>query len=714
MYSARSKYWFLLAICLLGAGAARAQSITLVSGNGQLLDTTTHSQSLPLVVLVRDANSNPVKGATVNWSVAPTGRGALQATQTTTDSTGKTQIFFTTAGSVGGNSFVQSLVTATGGGGSVQFTLTTVENNGVEDFDQIILSQPTSRGELLVGQAGEQDPGAVQVQVVGANGGTEQGEGINNVSVSVLQDDPNDASTIGCAAGSVIYTSETGIATCNLAFGGKIGTGTFSIIIGGIYEFSGYNYQVKAGPPAEFINLMGNNQSGNPGQELPVFLQGTLTDLGGNPVPNTPVTFTSVPANAVTFTRPSTTTDALGDAGAFVTLGNGAGPVQVQLAAGSVVATFHLTINVTVTGLNIVSGNSQSALEDTSFASPLIVEVFDGTTPVPGVTVNFAVTSGSAILGNSSVTTGANGQASTAVTAGPTPGPVVITASASGTNSTTPFTQTFNLTVTPPGPVCSSVLQNGASFAPNAISPGGVAVIYCQSGVADGLTGVATGGFGTEFFGLPTTVQNVSIEFGEATSGPWAPIFYVANINGQQSVAIQVPFELYPLSGTTIPMILHSSTGTVTLTVTIQQGAPGIFEYTLPDGVTRNAIMLHANGSQVTPANPAIPGETLRAYVTGLIPPFTNTGASTVSSNLYLPLTGEVTITTPVIVGVNHAGIAPPTVTYAYGMAGVWEVEFVVPTGTAANASAAFDIGIPVNGQTVLAKGSLFPIGSSQ
>jgi hypothetical protein len=75
MQSARSKYWIFLAICLLGAGAARAQSISIVSGNGQLLDTATHSQSNPLVVIVRDANGNPVKGATVNWTASPTGDG---------------------------------------------------------------------------------------------------------------------------------------------------------------------------------------------------------------------------------------------------------------------------------------------------------------------------------------------------------------------------------------------------------------------------------------------------------------------------------------------------------------------------------------------------------------------------------------------------------------------------------------------------------------
>jgi uncharacterized protein (TIGR03437 family) len=715
MFSARSRYWVFLAICLLSAGAARAQSISLVSGNGQLLDTLTHSQSLPLVVLLRDASGNPVKGATVNWSATPAGHGNVANAQTTTDATGQAKTFFTTSATgVGSNSFIQSTVTATGGGGSVQFTLTTVENNGVTDYDDIILSKPTGRGpgNVLVGQSGEQSLGAVQVAVVGAIGGTQQGQGIPNVALSVVQDDPNDVSTIACAGGSVIYTGSSGVATCNLAFGGKIGTGSFSIIIGGIYEYSGYDYQVTAGPPAAFINLGGNNQSGIPGETLPVFLTATLTDLGGNPVPNTTVSFTTV--GAVTLSRVSTATDANGNVAAIATLGNGAGPVQVKVAAGSVTATFNLTINVVITGLNYVSGNSQNALEGTSFASPLIVEVVDSGAPVQGVAVTFAVTSGSAVLGASTVTTNASGQASTTVTAGSIPGPVTVTASASGTN-TPPPPVTFNLTVTPPGPVCTSVLDNGASFVPNQISPGGVAVIYCASGVANGITGVVSAdSYGPGPLVLPTTVQNVTVEFGEAKQGPYAPIYYVANVNGQQSIAIQVPFELYPLSGTTVPVIITANGETATINVTIQQGAPGIFEYTLSDGVTKNAIVLHADGSLVTPLSPATPGETLRAYVTGLIPPFTSTGASVVSSNSFDPLSGDVAITTPVIVGINNAGIAPPTVTYAEGMIGVWQVEFVVPAGTAANALTKFDVGIPINGQTVLAKESRFPVGPSQ
>jgi len=710
MYSARSKDWILIVICLLGAGVARAQSISLVSGNGQLLDTSQHSQSQAMVVQLRDASGNPVTGATVSWSVAPLGQGNVLNAKTTTDSTGQTSNLFTAGGNLNGKSFVQSTVTANGGGGAVQFTLTIVEFNGVSDFDNIILAKPTVRGSTLVGQAGATQNAAVQVQIVGAIGGSQQGVGIPGVSLTVVQGDPKDPSTIACAGGSVIYTDTSGTATCNVVFGGKVGTGTFSIIIGGSSQFQGFNYQVVAGLPAAFTNITGNNQSGNPGMQLPRLLQATLTDLGGNPVPNVPVTFTTV--GAVTLSRVSSSTDANGNVAAIATLGNGAGPVQVTLAAGSVSTTFNFNINVIVTGLNIVSGNQQAVLVNTQFPSPLIVQVVDNGAPVPGVSVSFTAT-GPATLSTSTATTDVNGQASTTVTAGANAGPVTVTASASGTNNLT-VSQTFNLTVTPPGPVCNAIntFVNGASFAPNQISPGGVAVINCVSGVADGIQGVVSAdSYGPGPLVLPLEVQHVTVEFGEVATGRFAPIYYVANINGKQSIAIQVPFELYPLSGTTVPVIINANTFTTTLTATIQQGAPGIFEYVLPDGVTKNAIQLHADGSLVTPKHPALAGETLRAYVTGLIPPFTSSGASVVASNSFDPLSGPVTITTPVLVGINHAGIAPPTATYAAGMIGVWEVQFVVPAGVKTGALIAFDVGIPINGKTVLAKGSKMPIG---
>ncbi len=706
----RSKQCLFAVMFLVSVAKTNAQSISLVSGNGQLLDTSTHSQSQPLVVVVRDAQNNPVKNIPVKWAVAPIGQGNVLSAGTTTDSSGQaSNIFTSTNGNLDGNSFVQSIVTASGAGGSVQFNLTTVESEGGTDYDHVVLISPSSASRKISGSAGQQGGAPVTVSVVGAIAGNQQGHGIPNVSLAVVQGDPSDLSTISCA-GKVVYTDSAGNAMCNLVLGGQIGSGSFQVVVGSTSFFPGFSYVVEVGPPAAFINLTGNHQSGNPAQQLPLSLGATLTDVGGNPVAGVSVTFT--PVGDVTLNRVNTTTDANGKASAIATLGNGAGPVQVVIATASgISATFDLVINVVVTGLSIVSGNQQTVIENAPFPSPLTVQVLDGTTPVPGVNVAFAVTSGSATLATPIALTDAAGQASTTVTAGGNAGPVIISASASGTNKLT-VTQAFNLSVSAPGPVCNlpNTFFNGASLIANEISPGAVAVIHCTSGVADGLQGTVSGesGLGPEV--LPYEVQHVTVQFGEAKLGHYAPIYYVANIDGAQSIAIQVPFELYPLSGSTVPVTISANGLTVNLTASIQQGAPGIFEYVLPDNVTKNAIMLHADGSLVTPQKPALGGETVRTYVTGLIPPLTKSGASTVASNSTVKLSG-VTITTPVLVAIDGAGIAPPSTTYAAGMIGVWQVEFVVPSGVAPNALTRFTLGIPVDGKTVVAKASRFPLG---
>ena len=329
-------------------------------------------------------------------------------------------------------------------------------------------------------------------------------------------DNPQDASTITCAGGTA-YSNASGVATCNLVYGGKIGSGSFSLSAGGLTTYD-YRYNVIAGPPASILLLSGNNSTGIPGQLFT--LTAELTDIGGNPLSGIPMTWSAVVPGTVTIAKSTGTTDTTGRISTTVTLGNTAGAVQVQLATadGKVTANFNLTVNVIVAGMNLVSGTGQSALESQPFTSPLIVQVNDThNNPVTGVPVTFAVSSGSATLSATSVNTGSNGQASVTATAGAAAGPVVITASTVAGNNT--YSQTFNLTVTPPGPVCDTTISdnatffNGASYAPNFIAPGGIALIYCQ-GIANGIQGVVTSnnfGFGP----LPTQVQGVTVQFGD-------------------------------------------------------------------------------------------------------------------------------------------------------------------------------------------------------
>src|SRR5579883_3235094 len=79
--------------CLLFlAGAAPAQTLYPVSGNGQLICPLCPNGVgvfAPLVVMVKDANGNPLANQTVTWTLTA-GQGLLNNSTTVTDSTGTT------------------------------------------------------------------------------------------------------------------------------------------------------------------------------------------------------------------------------------------------------------------------------------------------------------------------------------------------------------------------------------------------------------------------------------------------------------------------------------------------------------------------------------------------------------------------------------------------------------------------------------------------
>jgi uncharacterized protein (TIGR03437 family) len=307
---------------------------------------------------------------------------------------------------------------------------------------------------------------------------------------------------------------------------------------------------------------------------------------------------------------------------------------------------------------------------------------------VVGAPVKFQITSGIATLGTTSAVTDANGQARTTVTAGAIPGPVVITAT-SGT-----FSQTFNLVVRPVGPTCdpNNSFVNGASFQ-NVISPGAIATIYCE-GLAPGIQNSV---FPPPFGPLPTQLAGVTVKFGEV----FAPIYNVSHIGSDESVTVQVPFELAPGF---VPVTIDVSGGATTVNAHISSVGPGIFETLVPDGI-RRAVLVRPDGSFVSPTNPAHKGERIRAYVTGLIAP-----AGEIGTNEFSPLDHDVEITTPVVVGVNNAGVHVERVIYARNLIGVWQVEFDVPDNTASGINAPFAVAVPVGKSLVYSQGSKISI----
>ncbi len=168
-----------------------------------------------------------------------------------------------------------------------------------------------------------------------------------------------------------------------------------------------------------------------------------------------------------------------------------------------------------------------------------------------------------------------------------------------------------------PGPALVSPrgVVNSASFstdpqtvACNVILPqppvarGGIASIF-GADLADTTAGA-------DSLPLPNEMGGVKVKF----NGMEAPLFYVSP--GQ--INVQVPWEL---EGFSASMVIEKQTPTGTVVsaaapVALANGAPGIFSRS---GTGEGAgVVVHADFSPVTEASPAIPGEALTVFATGL------------------------------------------------------------------------------------------------
>jgi uncharacterized protein (TIGR03437 family) len=177
---------------------------------------------------------------------------------------------------------------------------------------------------------------------------------------------------------------------------------------GGVMQFVGVPPQTGAGSFIQFNNTQTVAQGAT---SLPLIAR--VLDLTGRPVFNLPVSFTTDASNGVVINTPSPTTNADGWVQTTVTAPAAQGTFTITLAAGTANTTF--TINVPgvggggpgpngVTQVTIVSGDGQLIATNTSTnngcnGDPLTVLVTDvNGVPLPGVGVNFSVTSGTGNL----------------------------------------------------------------------------------------------------------------------------------------------------------------------------------------------------------------------------------------------------------------------------------------------------------------------------
>jgi uncharacterized protein (TIGR03437 family) len=206
-------------------------------------------------------------------------------------------------------------------------------------------------------------------------------------------------------------------------------------------------------------------------------------------------------------------------------------------------------------------------------------------------------------------------------------------------------------------------ITNAASFS-GGLTPGGLVALF-GTNLTD-----AKGVVSAQSFPLPTELAGTPVE----VSGCKAPLIAVADVNGQQQINLQVPWEVETVFSSSVT-VTNSKGGVANRGSPLLAAQPGILADA--DGC---AAALHGRSNRpVTRTEPAAPGEVIALFATGLgdVDHAQATGKTAGSSppvrTLIVP---QVTIA-GVPASVQFSGLAP-------GFAGLYQLNVAVPPDAAA------------------------------
>jgi hypothetical protein len=183
-------------------------------------------------------------------------------------------------------------------------------------------------------------------------------------------------------------------------------------------------------PPAAVMMMAGDDQEATIGTDMAEALKVLVLDAKSEPASGVTVTW-AVSQGAATITPTTSTTDIQGLTQVVVKLGGTAGTVRITATVGQLLpVTFTLVaLPRTPALINLMSGDNQTGTVNVALATPVVARVVDATgAPYAGATVVFSPLNGG-LATPATVTTNANGEASTAWRLGTTAGTQSMTAS---------------------------------------------------------------------------------------------------------------------------------------------------------------------------------------------------------------------------------------------------------------------------------------------
>ncbi len=203
-------------------------------------------------------------------------------------------------------------------------------------------------------------------------------------------------------------------------------------------------------------------------------------------------------------------------------------------------------------------------------------------------------------------------------------------------------------------------IVNAASFVPGLV-PGSIATLFGRN-----LSSVS----GIVLSGGKTSESGTSVKVGDVL----APLLGVANVQGQEQISFQVPFEVQP--GTTTVEVANRSGALRIQGVPVFAAQPGIFEFLDNASNAYVAAVVHTDGSLVSATSPARRSEVVSLYFTGggALRPAVPTGR-------LAPVPPSIT-TSPVAIGVSETNCEILFAGYAPGNLGLYQVNFRIPANS--------------------------------
>ncbi|MBI4444111.1 MAG: hypothetical protein HY649_12155 [Acidobacteria bacterium] len=216
---------------------------------------------------------------------------------------------------------------------------------------------------------------------------------------------------------------------------------------------------------------------------------------------------------------------------------------------------------------------------------------------------------------------------------------------------------TVNLSVQPSAQPVTGAVTNGATFQ-TGVAPGSIATVFDQGIVT--VTGIVD----AKSLPLPTEINGTSVSI----NGARVPLYAVARVNGQEQVNFQMPSN-YAAPGMNV-VVNNNGVERPAISSNVFPAMPGIFTV----GGNRGAIQHGSDFRLVTSTDPAIRGEPVVIYATGLGPvdpdpgPGNPASASPLSLTVYPVLATVGGVAAPVL----FSGLTP-------GFVGLNQVNIQIP-----------------------------------